>query len=141
MRSSMRFLIFATILILLSTFAISPQESNPKNTVTRPNIVIVSTSECDGVSAIGSYSINKGELIEIDYQSRSISSCPPHTVTISTTNNGVLKASQLGPWSVYTDDSHEFIITAWFFKAHKVGHDTITLMVNGGPYVYEIEVQ
>jgi hypothetical protein len=126
--------------LFLAVTSANAQENIHKNELLRLDRATVA-DQCVLVTPEGSYSIPKGSLIEISFEYPAINGCGPHSSSINTTYNGVLKAYNSAGWSITTDADHPFTTVAFLFRAHKRGHDTITLAIDGTEYVYEIEVQ
>ena len=139
MRRTSRFIAMGCVALMCAAGVAATEESAVKNSVLRPPLVSV-MDPCVLVAAEGSYEVQKGQLIEIDFGSLTPSGCGHHEYSYAIGDNGVLKPSKVGPWTIRSGEGGMNSIVASFFRAHKRGHETVTLTIDGTAYVYEIEV-
>lgn len=139
MNRTRRFVAMGCLAFMCMVGVAATEESAIKSSVLRPPLV-AAMDPCILVAAEGSYEVQKGQLIEIDVGSLMLSGCGHHEISFSIGDNRVLKPSKMGPWTIWSGENGMNSIVASFFRAHKRGHETITLTIDSMAYVYEIEV-
>jgi hypothetical protein len=102
--------------------------------------VIVTDDACLKVAQEGSYIVNKGDLIEIDYLFNWWPPCPLYESTCTTTDKKVVKIHSLGDFPIVDDYIGSPTTHGFFFKAVGKGDCTIILKINEQSFRYNIHV-
>jgi hypothetical protein len=135
-------LLAVALAMMLSIAAVAGDEEGlcAQCGVIRPDLV-ATDSGCLRVAATYPIFVPKGFMIEIDYSYAYIPGCIPSSVSCTLSGGGVLKKSQLGVWHISNGSAGGAPVTAYFFKAHKQGQATISLVIDGVTYSYDVFVQ
>jgi hypothetical protein len=126
------------LLLLCATYA--QAVNGVVGTTVRPPLAAAKVKGCQ-VAKPGDYTVEVGDLIELDYSYPVVPDSSPIKVDFKQTLLGNVVKSPLGFRTVTTPPLVGASTIAFYFEAKKAGTETVTLIVDGDEYTYRITVK